>query len=68
MDSETRLELLVPVLVLGLLGLIFLLFLVATEASWAHLLWMIPVAVAVAGLVWLWRRSSRPSSGREPNV
>jgi hypothetical protein len=68
MDNDTRAELLVPVLVLGLLGVIFLLFLVASEASWAHLLWMVPVAVSVAGLTWLWRRSSRASSGREPSV
>jgi hypothetical protein len=66
MDRETRIELLVPALVLGLLGLVFLLFLVASEASWAHLLWMIPLAVAIAGLAWLWRRSSSPR--RERNV
>ena len=68
MDDDTRAELLVPVLVLGLLGLIFLVYLVASDASWAHLLWMVPVAVAIAGLAWLWRRSSRASSRREPTV
>jgi hypothetical protein len=56
MERGTRNELLVPVVILGLLGLGIVLVFAASDVNRAHLLWMVPAAAVIAGLVWAVRR------------
>ena len=66
MKRETRNELLVPLLIFALLGLGILLVFAASDASRAHLLWVIPAAVAASLIVWAIRHPWRPQADDAP--